>query len=189
MRLIMWLGLLLAGFGGGAAAGTDGAAPAAAHRLVGQPFPEVRGESLAGQKVALPGDARGRVTVVIAAFQRQAQGRIDTWAKPLLERYGDEGAVRYYELPMISGWYSWMSGFIDGGMRRGVPKPLHDNVVTYYGKLDAYFQAFDVTDKSDCYLFVLDGEGIVRHAARGPADLAGLELLYKTIDSLAPKGE
>ncbi len=188
MRKVVWLGLLLAGFGGVATAGTEGSAAAAAHRLVGQPFPAVRGESLAGRKVALPDDARGRVTVVIAAFQRQAQGRIDTWARPLLERYGDEGAVRYYELPMISGWYSWMSGFIDGGMRRGVPKPLHDNVVTYYGPLDAYFQAFDVTDKGDCYLFVLDTAGIVRHAARGPADLAGLEALYRAIDSLLGAG-
>ena len=189
MHKAVWLGFLLAGLGGAAAAGTEGGAPPAAHRLVGQPFPAVRGESLAGQKVTLPDATRGRVAVIIAAFARQAQGRIDSWARPLLDRYGDDGAVRYYELPMISGWYSWMSGFIDGGMRRGVPKPLHDNVVTYYGPLDSYLRAFDVQDKSDCYLFVLDGEGIVRHAARGPADLGGLELLYQTIDSLAPKGE
>lgn len=189
MRKAVWLGLLLAGLGGTAGAGAEETAAVVVHRLVGQPFPAVRGESLAGQKVVLPDDARGRVTVVIAAFQRQAQGRVDTWARPLLDHYGDESAVRYFELPMISGWYSWMSGFIDGGMRRGVPKPLHDNVVTYYGPLDAYFKAFDVTDKGDCYLFVLDAGGIVRHAARGPADVAGLEALYRVIDGLVQPSE
>jgi hypothetical protein len=185
--MLRWIvmGTLLVGAGWALAAET-GKLEKRPHPLLGRRFPEVTGESLARRKVTLPDAAKGRVTVIIAAFARQAQGRIDTWARPLLERYGDEGPVRYYELPMISGWYSWMSGFIDGGMRRGVPKPLHDNVVTYYGSLDRYFEAFDVTDKGDCYLFVLDGEGIVRHTARGPADLAGLEALYREIDRLVP---
>ena len=154
--------------------------------ILNKEFPRLEGESLSGKKVVFPDSVKGKVVILIAAFERDTQKKIDSWAKPILEKYDESGGeVQYYEVPMIGGWFAkMMSGVIDAGMRGGVPKKLHNYVVTYYGDLDDYLQQFGVDDKSNCYLFVLDKNGVVRYTEKGAADNQKLKELYQEIDKL-----
>ncbi|NTW50482.1 MAG: hypothetical protein HGB19_12285, partial [Chlorobiales bacterium] len=103
----------------------NASAAASPNDLIGKRFPTLKGNALSKKEITLPDEAKGFVTVVIVAFDRDAQNQIDTWADTLLKRYDKDKTIKYFEVPMISGFYSFMSGVIDGGMRGGVPKPLH----------------------------------------------------------------
>ncbi|ACF14359.1 hypothetical protein Ctha_1905 [Chloroherpeton thalassium ATCC 35110] len=151
---------------------------------IGKTFPEITGYALNGTETTLPNDANGFVTVIILAFEKDSQDKVDTWADTLIATYDTEKQIRYFELPMISGFYSFMSGVINGGMRSGVPKPLHGNVVTFYGDREKYTKALGIPDMENCYLFVLDKTGVVRYTEKGYSDFPRIDRLFMEIDKL-----
>jgi hypothetical protein len=132
--------------------------------LIGQPFPRLSGESLASQPMTFPDSTIGKVTLLVVAFKQGAQPQCDAWRNawtPLGNGFA------FYEIPMLASGWKMMSGWIDGGMRSGIVKDLHDNVVTYYGALDDYQRQFGVIDDKLAFAFLLDQNGIVRWQGTG----------------------
>lgn len=131
-------------------------------------FPSLTAETLSGNKITFPQVVKGQKALLVVAFERQAQSQADAWYDAYVKNFQPQGYV-FYELPMISGLWKWMSGFIDSGMRSGVPSYKHDNVATYYGPLDTYYEAFGVNNKSTVYVFSLNEQGQITASASGPA--------------------
>jgi hypothetical protein len=125
-------------------------------------FPFLQAHSLARTPVQLPDDARGQVTLIIIAFQRQAQGMVDSWLVPYTKKFEDSPGFTFYEIPMIKGkWWRLFSSSIDGGMRMGIPEKKHAHVITYYGDINPYLFALDIQDLSLAYAFLLDKRGFI----------------------------
>ncbi len=151
---------------------------------IGNSFPEIKGELLSFKKVTIPDHCNGKVSVLIVAFKRGTQAQVDGWTLPLLKEFSDNSDFQFLEIPMISNLYSWVSEYIDNGMRGGIAESMHKNVMTYYGPLDSYFKNFDVQDKKLCYLFLLDREGKIQFSAKGESNSTQLSLLFQKIKSL-----
>ena len=147
-------------------------------------FPTIKGISLSNNEVVFPEAIRGRVAVLSIAFKQRAQLCINTWADELLPKYGINKSVQYYEVPMLGGQYKMMRNWIDGGMQNGVPKPLHDFTVTYYGPLKKYYKSLGIDSKKNCYIYVLDQDGIIKGRFDGFATPEKLSELFTLIDSL-----
>jgi len=96
-------------------------------------FPQVDGSSLSGTSHRLPGTLAGDRNLLLIAFRRWHQTDVDTWV-PVAEALGAElPDFRAYELPVISQTYRPVSGFIDGGMRGGIPDPqVRETTITMY---------------------------------------------------------
>ncbi|NTV45996.1 MAG: hypothetical protein HGB11_05645, partial [Chlorobiales bacterium] len=77
---------------------TGKASAAAPTDLIGKPFPTLKGNALSKKEVVLPDDAKGFPTIIIVAFDRDAQNQIDTWADTLLKRYDKDKTVKYFEV-------------------------------------------------------------------------------------------
>ena len=152
--------------------------------FLNKPFPKIEGISLSGDKVTFPDVLVGKPSVLAVAFRQKAQKCINTWADGLLLKYGIDKSINYYEIPMLGGQYTMARNWIDGGMRGGVPKPLHDYTVTYYGPLRSYFKSLDISSKGDCYMYVLNSEGIVVDRHNGYSTEKGLAEMFNLIDSL-----
>lgn len=152
--------------------------------FLNKPFPKIEGISLSGDKVTFPDVLVGKPSVLAVAFRQKAQKCINTWADELLLKYGIDKSINYYEIPMLGGQYTMARNWIDGGMRGGVPKPLHDYTVTYYGPLRSYFKSLDISSKGDCYIYVLNSEGIVVDRHNGYSKEKGLTEMFNLIDSL-----
>ena len=150
----------------------------------GDLFPEIKGELLSSKMVTLPDHCKGKVSVLIIAFKRGTQAQVDTWTKPLMKEFSIRNDFRFIEVPMISNFYSWLAHYIDNGMRGGIAKPMHKNVMTYYGPLDSYYDYFDVQDKKLCYLFLLDKEGRIQFLTKGEAKPDELSVLLQKIKIL-----
>lgn len=152
--------------------------------FLNKPFPQIEGISLSGDKVTFPDILVGKPSVLAVAFRQKAQKCINTWADELLLKYGIDKSINYYEIPMLGGQYTMARNWIDGGMRGGVPKPLHDYTVTYYGPLRSYFKSLDISSKGDCYMYVLNSEGVVVDRHNGYSTEKGLTEMFNLIDSL-----
>jgi ATP10 protein len=136
---------------------------------IGKPFPTVSAKTLAKRCVRFPDETKGKVGLVFVAFEQGAQQDINSWVDPFIGNLLSNDAVSYYEIPMISGSFKPVSRFIDGGMRGGVPKDLHDRTATFYGKRADFFQSMAITDQSRAYLFVLSRDGRIVFRTDGPA--------------------
>ncbi len=97
----------------------------------GEVFPTVSGESLEKEPVKIPDDFLGEPAVLIVGYQQRAQFDIDRWLMGLLQT-GEEMPI--VEVPTIPGLVPTMiSGWIDDGMRSGIPREDWGAVVTLYG--------------------------------------------------------
>lgn len=141
-------------------------------------FPTLSSTALDGRKVTLPDDCTDHVTLVFIAFRREAQSMIDSWAEPFEEVFGADPRVLVYEVPMIGSLTGrLMGGFIDAGMRSGIPDARHRYVVTWYGNSERYKNILGMDDLSAAYLFLLDKNGRIRWRGKGFSDSISLQEL------------
>ena len=98
---------------------------------VGEVFPAVAGESLAGEPVNLPADLAGQPAVLIVGYLQEAQFDIDRWLMGLIQA---GVGLPILELPTIPDLVPTLaSKWIDDGMRSGIPAEDWAVVVTLYG--------------------------------------------------------
>jgi hypothetical protein len=112
---------------------------------VGEVFPSVAGESLAGESVALPADLEGQAAILIVGYLQEAQFDIDRWLMGLIQA---GVALPILELPTIPDLVPTLaSGWIDDGMRSGIPEEDWAVVVTLYGPAAKPVAALTGTEK------------------------------------------
>ena len=112
---------------------------------IGRRFPGVSGLALSGERVTFPDDLAGAPALLLCAYRRGTQADADRWAA-FAGRALPRLAV--YELPIIpSRVWRPMQGWIDGGMRGGVPRPQWAHVITLY------------EDGAEARAFIGDGGG------------------------------
>ncbi len=147
--------------------------------IEGKKFPNIEGESLSGKKVTFPADVEGEVILVAVAFKREAQAMLDSWTDYFEELCQGKEA---YELPVIeSSFWKVFSGFIDKGMKSGIPQEKHDSVVTHYGDASEFKEKLGIEDKNLGYVFLLDEEGRVLFKGEGYVDEEGKEELMDKV--------
>jgi hypothetical protein len=127
---------------------------------IGSVFPTVVGQSLEKQRVELPADYAGEPLVFLVGYKQRTQFDIDRWVMGLMQA-GVE--ARMVELPTIPGLVpSMASGWIDDGMRSGIPREDWAAVVTLYGKAATPVAEFTGTERGQLTrIIVLDAEGTV----------------------------
>ncbi|MDF1800204.1 MAG: CIA30 family protein [Planctomycetota bacterium] len=105
---------------------------------VGERFPEVSGEDLNGTAVALLDPAEPRILLV--GYEQRTQFDIDRWILGLQQTGTPAPLV---EVPTIPGLLPGMAaGYIDDGMRGGIPPEDWAAVVTLYGSDASAVAAF-----------------------------------------------
>ena len=145
--------LTAAGFVGGCSS------PIPRRDPTGEVFPSVRGESLEGAKIAIPEDFAGEPVVLIVGYKQNSQFDIDRWLLGLVQAEVD---VAIREVPTIAGLVPGMiGGWIDSGMRRGIPKEDWGAVVTVYRDAKKIQRFTGTKDGLPGRVLLLDGEGKV----------------------------
>jgi len=139
--------------------------------LVGRRFPSVAGNALSGDTVRFPEDVLGAPALLLCAYRRGAQADVDAWAGFAARELP---GLTAYELPIIPGrvWRP-LQGWIDGGMRGGVPPRQWARVVTLYADGDKARAFIGDGGGLRAQVVLLDAAGvIVFHDAGGYRDAA-----------------
>ncbi len=140
-------------------------------------MPELRGDYLSERKASLPGDAAGRVALLMLGFTYKSRFAVEDWGKRFRAEFEKNPQVTFYEIPMISGLGRAAKWFIESGMRRGTPKADHQNVITVYGGAEPWKQRLQVKIETDAYLILLDPKGNISWLHSGTVDDASFHEL------------
>lgn len=130
-------------------------------------WPAFEVDTLAGQKVKMPGEAAGKASLIVLGFSKDSGDACKAW----VERYTRDGGQAYMA-PVLEGAPRLIRGLIRSGMRKDVPPALHRRVLLIYTgqaewKRRVGFQPG--TDKQP-YLVVLDKQGRVSWQWHGMMD-------------------
>jgi hypothetical protein len=158
---------------------------AATEVTIGERLPELRGEYLSGRKAILPGDASGRIALLLLGFSYQSRFAVEAWTNRFREEFEKNPQVTFYEMPMIGGMARLGKWFIDSGMRRGTPKADRENVITVYGGTEAWKQRLGVTAEDWAYLILIDRKGNIAWRHAGLFEPAPFQALAERVRRLA----
>jgi hypothetical protein len=149
--------------------------------LEGKAFPSLIAETLTGKIINFPKDTKGKATIICIAFSDKAQPIADEWTKAIIAKQPEKD-FNYFEIPMLKKGLKIMRGMIDGGMRKGIPKNLHNNVATYYGTLTDYKAKLIMPNDDNVYLFMLDSEGKIVVSFEGNMTVEKLAQIFNSIN-------
>ena len=125
-------------------------------------FPRIAGDSLAGKKVTLPDDARGKVTLVAIGFSHKSGETVRAWTDRFRKDFGDNTKYAIYPVAELEGAPRLIRGMILSGMRRGTPAAEQDHFLTLF-QGDAELKKFaDFSGADDPYHFLLDATGAIQ---------------------------
>jgi len=123
------------------------------------PFPRVTGESLKAERVIIPDAYRGKNTLLLIGYAQKAQFDIDRWILGVLQA---DIPVEIVEVPTIAGMAPQMvQGFINNGMRSGIPQSDWASVVTVYEDASKIIELLGNERPQSCYAVLLDGSGVI----------------------------
>jgi hypothetical protein len=126
---------------------------------LGEAFPSVRGESLAGAAYRIPEDFAGAPVLLLVGYEQDAQFDIDRWLLGLWQARVD---VRAYELPTVRGMAPRMlSAYIDNGMRSGIPSEDWGSVITIYSDAADLARFTGDEERLTARVVLLDADGHV----------------------------
>lgn len=126
----------------------------------GERFPAVVGQSLEKERTEMPSAFAGRPAVLLVGYKQGTQFDLDRWLMGLMQAGVDAQLV---EVPTIPGLMPTLaSGWIDDGMRSGIPREDWGSVVTLYGS--AAKPVAELTGNENgrrSRVIVLDAEGTI----------------------------
>lgn len=126
---------------------------------VGQLFPSVNGEALAGKTWKIPEDMMGEKALLLIGYKQKSQFDIDRW---LIGIDTKAYKVNVFEVPVVSGLIPYLiSKKIDDGMRSGIPEELWTAVVTVYEDADKIISFLGNEDALNARVVLLDEKGQV----------------------------
>ena len=150
--------------------------------LKNSPFPRVRGESLTKEEVTLPDRYLGKPTLLLIGYQQKTQFDIDRWILGALQ---SDIKAEIVEVPTIAGMMPQMvQGFINNGMRSGIPQNDWASVVTVYEDAPKIIAALGNERPQSAYVVLLDKDGrMVWTSNIGYSASQGIEL-KRIVDGL-----
>jgi hypothetical protein len=119
----------------------------------------VVGESLNRERVTIPDAYRGKNTLLLIGYTQKAQFDIDRWILGILQA---DVPVEIVEVPTIAGMMPQMvQGFINNGMRSGIPQSDWASVVTVYEDAPKIIELLGNERPRSAYAVLLDRSGVV----------------------------
>ncbi len=151
--LSLVVAVLAAGLAGGCSS------PIPRRDPTGELFPSVTGEALSGDRVSIPESFAGAPVLLLVGYKQNTQFDLDRWLLGITQAELDV-AVR--EVPTIAGLVPGMiGGWIDGGMRRGIPNEDWGSVVTVYGDAKVIQRFTGTENPMPGRILLLDAQGRV----------------------------
>lgn len=141
-------------------------------------FPEVLGTNLEGKETLLPDELKGDMNLLVVAFARKQQEKIDTWIKTTENFHNKYPGFEFYELPVIKPMNFFMRFNINNGMRYGIDdKEQRIRTITFYINKKSFKKALDIPNEEEIRIFLINKEGKILWRNYGEATADKIESL------------
>lgn len=134
----------------------------------GDRLPPLKGELLSGPRVVLPDSAAGRPVFLLLGFSYESRHDVEKWAARFRAEFGSHPRLGFYEVPVIGTAGRLGRPFIDGSMRRGLPREMHAHVLMVYRDAGLWKRLTGHRDPNVGYLLLVGPDGRVAWRAHGP---------------------
>jgi hypothetical protein len=142
-------------------------------------FPSVSSQNLNGRTMNLPSDFQAPASIVFVAYERNQQAQVDSWKPFVTDLRRRFPALGVYEVPTLAKSSALFRGFIDGGMRRGIPATAdRATTITLYIDKRPFDDALGISSEDAITILLVrpDGEVLWRSTGAYAADKSvGLE--------------
>jgi hypothetical protein len=145
--------------------------------IVGVVLPTLTATTLSGEPASLPGDAKGRASILVFGFSKAAV----KLTKPWVESCRAAAGARCYDVRMLEDVPKSFRGMVERGMKSGYPLELQRMTLLAYTGNEAWRGYLGVIDDKSAYVAALDGEGHVREITDGLFSDDRLKHLLETI--------
>ena len=146
-------------------------------QVVGKMFPAMEAETVEDKKVSLPGDVKGKYTLLGLAYSKKSEDELNSWFTPIFSKFiqkangglmaGMGYDVNVYFVPMFTGVNAAATGTAKKKAIKNVDPQLLPYILFYKGELKPYKEALDFEKKDIPYFFILDPEGKIVYATSG----------------------
>jgi hypothetical protein len=136
-------------------------------------FPTLHARDLEQKSYSVPDELPGRLRVILLPFKQWQQILVGQWEDALAPAFEGRDDVTVWEVPALGAVWKPVRGYIDGGMRGGIPDVVvRRHTLTSYGELDAIRAGLGISDRDTAYAFLLDALGEVVWCDSGEPDPA-----------------
>jgi hypothetical protein len=145
-------------------------------QVIGKTFPALTAETVEDKKVTLPGDVKGKYTLIGMAYSKKSEDELNSWFEPVFSKFiqkskglmaGFTYDVNVYFVPMFTGVNAAATGTAKRKAAKNIDPQLLPYILFYKGELKSYKEALDFEKKDIPYFFVLDPEGKIVYATTG----------------------
>jgi hypothetical protein len=146
-------------------------------QVIGKMFPDMQAETVEDKKVSLPGDVKGKYTLLGLAYSKKSEDELNSWFSPVFSKFiqksngglmaGMGYDVNVYFVPMFTGVNAAATGTAKKKAIKNVDPQLLPYILFYKGELKTYKEALDFEKKDIPYFFVLDATGKIVYATSG----------------------
>lgn len=126
-----------------------------------QQFPTLESKDLNERTVNLPQDFAADRSLLFVAFEQEQQTDVNTWL-PFAEKLEQNGQAKFYELPVLPSALSLVGGFIQNGMRSGIPsQTTRAKTITLYTNVSRFRANLGLGRTNQIYAVVINRTGQV----------------------------
>lgn len=145
-------------------------------QVIGTMFPAMEAETVEDKKVALPGDTKGKYTLLGLAYSKKSEDELNSWFSPVFNKFVRKATglmagmgydVNVFFVPMFTGVNAAATGTAKKKALKNIDPQLLPYILFYKGELKPYKEALDFEKKDIPYFFVLDPEGKIVYATSG----------------------
>lgn len=155
-----------------------------------QLFPALQGETLEGNKITVPTDTGGKVTIVGMSYSKKAEGTLKTWYQPMYDKFvlkrgmfDSQYDVNFFFVPMFTGGKKVAYNQAIKQMKESNREDLYPYLLFYKGDLEPYKTELGMDEKNLPYLFVLDEEGKIVYQTKGLYNEKKMEKIEEVLDA------
>lgn len=160
-------------------------------QVIGKLFPDLEAETVEDKKVMLPGDTKGKYTLLGLAYSKKSEDELNTWFSPTYNKFirkatglmaGMGYDVNVFFVPMFTGVNAAATGTAKKKALKNVDPQLLPYILFYKGELKPYKDALDFEKKDIPYFFVLDPDGKIVYATSGRFSEDKLDEIEESIE-------
>lgn len=134
-------------------------------------FPTLHAHDLEEKSYLVPDELPGRFRVILLPFKQWHQILVGQWEDALTPVIEGREDVTVWEVPALGAVWKPVRGYIDGGMRGGIPDiDVRRHTLTDYGELDVIKSGLGITDHETAYAFLVDAQGEILWRDAGEPD-------------------
>ena len=160
---------------------------------IGDNFPAIKGETLEGKTIEIPGDTKNKFTLVGMAYSKKSEAALNSWFEPVYFKFIHKSEqpslfssfaydVHVFFIPMFTGIKAAAEKTVRKKALKNFDERLFPNVLFYKGELKPYKDALDFERKDTPYFFVIDKEGKIVYATSGVFTEEKLEAVEASIE-------